>query len=229
MKAAAISAKQVRGTFDRYTDEFDRWFTRNRALYVSELKALEAAGPAGLVLDVGVGSGAFASKLKVAVGVDTSRELLKISKRRGLEVILADAGALPFRTRAFDTVVSSFTVCFVESVKSLLLESWRVLREDGRFVLGEITLDSRWGSLYSREGRKGHRFYGKARFLTFGRTRTLLRMAGFDIIKLLGTIDFGPQDVPRVQSPVELSIRRTEDVGRYGFICILAQKTSVRA
>jgi ubiquinone/menaquinone biosynthesis C-methylase UbiE len=63
----------------------------------------------------------------VSAGVDVSWELLKISKTRGLEVVLADVGALPFRNATFDAVVSSFTICFVESVSMMLAESRRVL------------------------------------------------------------------------------------------------------
>lgn len=225
MKRKTVSTELVRRTFDRYAVEFDEWFTRNKKLYASELKALQAANPTGLTLDIGVGSGVFASRLEVSIGIDSSRELLKISKRRGLEVMLADARELPFRTGAFDTVVSSFTICFVDDVNSMLMESRRLLKDDGRFILGEVTLDSLWGDLYSREGRRKHRFYGKARFLTFRRTLSLLGRTGLDVVKVFGTIDFGPRDEPRVQRPVELSGRPAKNVGRYGFICILAMPT----
>lgn len=222
VRPQTLRADRVRRTFDRHASEFDRWFTRNRKLYLSELRALRAAGPTGLSLDVGVGSGVFASKLNLSVGVDTSRELLKISKRRGLEVILAEARMLPFRTGAFDAVVSSFTICFVDDARSVLVESRRALKYNGRLILGEITLDSTWGRLYSRKGRMGHRFYGKARFLTFRRTQSLLRGAGLDVEKILGTIDFGPRDKPTVQDPIELSTRDLKDTDRYGFLCFVA-------
>ncbi len=221
-KAVAVSTEQVRRTFDRHATEFDGWFTRNRELYVSELNALEAARPTGVTLDVGVGSGVFASRLEISVGVDTSRELLKISKRRGLEVILADARYLPFRTGAFDTVVSSFTICFIGDVRTMLKESRRVLKDRGRLILGEITLDSAWGKRYSREGSRGHRFYGIATFRTFGRTLTLLGAAGFTVARVLGTIDFGPSDEPRIESPADLTGADAESIGRYGFVCIVA-------
>ena len=222
VKAGAASAEQVRRTFDRYATEFDRWFTQNGKLYASELEVLKATAPRGLSLDVWVGSGAFASKLGVSVGVDTCRELLKISRKRRLEVILADARELPFRAGAFDTVMSSFTICFVDDTESMLAESRRVVKESGRFVLGEITLDSRWGKTYSREGRKGHRFYGKARFMTFRRTLALLRGTGFEVKRVLGTISFAPSDEPLVEDPVELPVRWVKDIGRYGFLGIVA-------
>ena len=224
IEGEAASAEQVKRTFNRYAADFDYWFTKNRKLYVSELHALKAARPTGLSLDVGVGSGAFASKLKVSVGIDTSLELLKISKRRGLEVILADARKLPFRTGAFDTVVSSFTICFVDNVRLMLLESSRVLKRGGRFILGEIASDSAWGKIYSREGMKGHRFYGKARFFTFGKTMSLLGRTGFVVEKVLGTIDYRPADEPRTQNPVELSRKDPTIIRGYGFVCVVAKR-----
>jgi ubiquinone/menaquinone biosynthesis C-methylase UbiE len=195
-------------------------------VYHSEVNALKAAVPYGLTLDVGVGSGAFASKLNASVGIDISGELLKISKRRGLEVINADANSLPLRKEAFDTVISSFTICFIDDVGSMLTEVKRVLKTRGKLILGEVTLDSQWGRLYSQEGRRRHRFYGKARFLTFRETKSLLTKAGFRIERIFGTIDFLPRDKPRFQSPVKLANRDSGHTDRYGFICIVARSAN---
>lgn len=220
-----ISTNIVRKTFDNYATEFDNWFIKNKELYVSELKALKATRPKGLILDIGVGSGVFASKISASVGIDVSRQILKISQSRGLEVIQADATALPFRNHVFDTVVVTFTVCFVEDVTRMLVESSRVLKVTGMLVLGEITLDSAWGKLYSKKGKGGHRFYRVARFLTFRKTVSFLAATGFTIEKIFATLSFSPQDRPQVQEPVELSPMDYGDIKRYGFICLVAKPT----
>ena len=220
-----MSTALVRGVFDRYAAEFDAWFGENRALYLSELHALEAAGPKGLVLDLGVGSGIFASRLGTALGVDVSRKVLQLSKRRGLEVLLGDVKHLPVKDGAFDSVIISFTICFVDDAQAMLNEASRVLAGKGRLILGEITLDSGWGRLYAREGKKGHKFYSKAKFLTAKETKNLLSRAGFRIERAFGTVGFAPTEEPQVEEAARVDFGNPSEVGRYGFVCVRAKKS----
>ena len=223
-----MSTALVRGIFDRYATEFDAWFGENMTLYLSELHALEAAGPKGTILDLGVGSGIFASKLGATLGVDVSKKVLQLSKKRGLEVLLADVERLPVRDGAFDTVIISFTICFVDDAQAMLNEASRVLAEKGRLILGEITLDSEWGRLYAREGKKGHKFYSKARFLTAKETEKLLSGAGFQIERAFGTVGFAPTQEPQFEEAARIDFGDPSEVGRYGFVCIRAKKSSRR-
>ena len=214
---------QVRETFDAHAREFDAWFGENKELYLSELDALRAAGPRGNVLDVGVGSGAFASKLGVQLGVDVSRGVLELSRGRGLPVVQGDATQLPIRDNTFDTVVISFTICFVDDAMAMLKEASRVMKEDGRLLLGEITLDSSWGRLYAREGRKGHPFYSRAKFFTLAKTLALLSRAGFRTGRAYGSVSFGPTDEPKAEKAVRVDLNASS-AGRYGFVCLRASK-----
>lgn len=134
----AKSAKQL---FDRRSLDLDKWFTANRNTYPSDRAALQVAQLRGAVLDLAVDSGAF-DALGVTLGVGVSLEMLKISKRNGLEVVQAGVTHLSIRDETFDTVVSSFIVCFVNNVAAALSESKRVLRERGKLMLGEIPRDS---------------------------------------------------------------------------------------
>jgi SAM-dependent methyltransferase len=78
-------------TFDRYAERYDRWFddVPGRSVFPSELAAIElvlneAQAP---TLEVGVGTGRFAAALGVTLGLDPSREVLRIAQRRGVEVV----------------------------------------------------------------------------------------------------------------------------------------------
>lgn len=214
----------VRRIFDKYAEEFDAWFGENRGIYLSELSALKAASPVGRILDMGVGSGVFASKLGVCLGVDVSRRVLELSKDKGLEVVQADVTSLPIRGRAFDTVVISFTICFVDDALAMLKEASRVLGKKGRLILGEITLDSQWGRLYSDQGKKGHRFYSRARFFTLRETLSLLSRSGFQVTRAFGSVGFRPSEEPRVEEAARIDVRNRSDSGRYGFVCMQALK-----
>ena len=220
----STSTTQVRTIFDRHAQEFDAWFGENRKLYVSELNALKAAGPAGRILDLGVGSGVFASKLGAHLGVDVSRNILKLSRKRGLQVLQADVKYLPIRDGSFDSVVISFTICFVDDALAMLNEASRALGEKGRLILGEITRDSTWGRLYFDEGKRGHKFYSKARFFTARETLSTLAKSGFEAVRAFGTVRFAPTQKPRIERATQTDLRNPDDVRRYGFICILATK-----
>lgn len=212
--------KVIEQTFDLYAEDFDRWFNENKEIYLSELYALQASRPYGRILDIGVGSGVFASKLGVEVGIDVSVVMLEKSRKRGIDVVQADVKALPLRSGSFDTVISTFTICFVDQVQRMLEEAHRVLKRGGRFVLGEITLDSTWGKAYSRQGRAGHRFYSKASFFTYSQTVKMLSSSSFNITCVYGTLDFGPEDVPSVKTPTELQPDDYHALRRFGFIVI---------
>ena len=101
--------------------------------------------------------------------------------------------------------------------------SW-VLAEKGRLILGEITLDSGWGRLYAREGKKGHKFYSKAKFLTAKETKNLLSRAGFRIERAFGTVGFAPTEEPQVEEAARVDFGNPSEVGLYAFVCVRAKK-----
>lgn len=70
--------------FDRNWKKYDDWFEKHKVIYLSELKALRKAIPEGPGLEVGVGSGRFASLLKIKIGIDPSKNMLKFAKNEGL-------------------------------------------------------------------------------------------------------------------------------------------------
>lgn len=79
------SSKEVRELFDAYAKEYDSGYLEHPLLFESEARAINALGLRGMVLEVGVGSGAFASRLKIDVGVDLSFNMLLSAKRRERE------------------------------------------------------------------------------------------------------------------------------------------------
>ena len=164
--------------FDELAEKYDEWYDRNADLYRKELEIIER--PTGLSLEIGVGSGRFASKLGIDVGVDISERMLKIAKERGVEVVRSDAANLPFKDKTFDFVYIIFTLCFLENPERSLSEVHRVLKNGGKLVVCIIPADSGLGKIYSK---KDSPFYKIARFFKTEEAENLLRR-NFKILRV---------------------------------------------
>jgi ubiquinone/menaquinone biosynthesis C-methylase UbiE len=94
-------------------------------------------GP-GRLLDVGCGGGAHAAELAEhrwrVTGVDVSSEQLELARRRGVDVVEADAAELPFEEASFDAAVSMFTHTDVADFAGVICEVARVIRPGGPLV-----------------------------------------------------------------------------------------------
>jgi len=91
---------------------------------------------------VGTGAGAFAIALAPlvgeVVGVDIVRELLDEVRRRApenVELIEADATALPFDAASFDIVATARTLHHVPRPELVVAEAVRVLRPGGKLLV----------------------------------------------------------------------------------------------
>jgi SAM-dependent methyltransferase len=106
------------------------------------IAALELLGPGrGRLLDLGCGTGAQTIAFRDAgwdvTGLDSSEDMLRRARDRGLDVMKADASALPFEDESFDAAVSLWTHTDVEDVDdfmSLVAEAARVVRPEAPFV-----------------------------------------------------------------------------------------------
>ena len=83
--------------FENYAQKYDEWFDKNKFVYESELQAVKELLPRSENgVEIGVGSGRFAAPLNIKLGVDPSKELGKIAKKRGINIISGVAESLPF-------------------------------------------------------------------------------------------------------------------------------------
>lgn len=92
----------------------------------------------GRLLDVGCGTGFFASEMAergwIVTGVDISEDMLRFARARGADVVCADGAALPFANDSFDMVISMWTHTDVDDFAAVVREVARVLVEGGSFV-----------------------------------------------------------------------------------------------
>jgi ubiquinone/menaquinone biosynthesis C-methylase UbiE len=179
-------------SFEKYSKEYDEWFTKNRDIYQAELNAIKTLIPSeGVGIEIGVGTGRFAIPLGVKIGVEPSRKMAQISRARGIKVYEAVAEKLPFNDKTFDFVLMITTICFLDDPIKSLKECYRVLKNDGFIIIGFVDNKSKLGKKYQSR-KKNSKFYGYATFYSVKEILNLLYQINFKSILIKQTV-FDPQ------------------------------------
>ncbi len=191
------------GPFEEHAVRYDQWFERHKHAYESELLALRELVPqTPRSIEIGVGSGRFAAPLSVRFGVEPSPKMAKLSRARGIDVVLGVAEALPFENLRFDLALMVTTVCFLDDISTSFEEAYRILKPEGAFVVGFIDRDSPLGMAY--QGLKERNpFYAVATFRSVREVLTHLRDAGFVRLQIRQTVSHGPRGMASVEEPRE--------------------------
>jgi SAM-dependent methyltransferase len=174
-----------RRVFEEFAGDYDRWFDEHGAVYDAQVRMLRDAVPyAGRGFELGIGPGRFAVPLGIRDGIDPSRNLLKLAKGRGIEVIIGEGEHLPYRAEIFDYVLMMTVICFLEDPRAVLYETFRVLINGGDLILGFIEKDGEIAMQYRQEKKKG-RFLRFARFLTVDEAARFFEDAGYTGISVI--------------------------------------------
>lgn len=166
-------------TFEKHAKKYDEWFDKNKLYYESELHAIKELLPEGKNgIEVGVGSGRFAAPLGIKLGIDPSRKMGKIARKRGIEFIEGIAESLPLDDLQFDFVLMVTTICFLDDVKKAFNEAYRVLKTDGYLIIGFIDAESPLGKMYEKHKNEST-FYRDATFLSVKEVVSHMKRAHF--------------------------------------------------
>jgi len=201
--------------FDKHYKKYDAWYERNKFAYLSELGAVEKVLPKkGKGLEIGVGTGRFAVPLGIKYGIDPSKKCLEIAKKRGVKVHLGSGEKLPFGNSTFDYVAIIITLCFVRNPFKVLSETRRVLKKNGKVIIGIIDKDSFLGNFYRK---KKSIFYKQANFFNVREVVNLYKEAGFKKLSCYQTIFKLPDKIDSVGMP-------QKGFGKGGFVVISGEK-----
>lgn len=180
--------------FEELAARYDAWYQTPlgalaHALERKAIFSLAEIKNGDRVLDVGCGTGIYtlemAQRVAQVIGVDPSEAMLLIArkklKRAGCRgrFIRASAEALPFRPGVFDLALSVTSLCFVPRPDKAIHEAHRVLKSDGRLVLGELNRWSLWAFLRRLKGLFKDTVYKQAHFWSRGELEELLQRNGF--------------------------------------------------
>lgn len=194
--------KALLKVFEKHAKEYDSWYFKHPAIYESEIRVLEGFNLKGLGLEIGIGTGVFASRIGVDLGIDTSLAVLHIAKERGVEVIRALGEHLPFADKIFDYVLMVCTLCFLDKPSLVIKESFRVLKNDGSLIVCVVLKDSPWGRSYEEKKKAGHKFYSYAKFYTTHELKKLIVDQGLSIVEAKSTLSYSPSEEERFEEPL---------------------------
>ena len=203
--------------FENHLAEYEQWFEDNIYVYKSELAAIHRFIPNnGRGVEIGVGSGLFASKLGIKEGCDPSKNMLNLAAERGIEVSEGTAEKLPYMSESFDFALMVTTICFVDSVHKSLDEIRRILKPGGFVIIAFVDKNSPVGKMYLAEKDKSI-FYKDATFFSTEDVYNYLWEHDFEIAGTLQTI-FGKLDeIDKVQEP-------KREYGEGSFVVVKAVK-----
>ena len=203
--------------FDNYSDEYDDWFIINKYAFQSELNAIKKALPDnGDVVEIGIGSGIFAAPLGIKEGIDPSEAMREKAKKRGVRVMDAVAENLPYADKSKDVVLMVTTICFVDDIYKSFQEVHRVLKDDGRFIIGFVDKNSPIGKFYL-EQKDENVFYKNAIFFSTEELYEILKDTGFKINNTYQTVFGRIEEINKVQNVVV-------GYGKGSFVVIKAHK-----
>lgn len=139
------SKTRSREYFDRQAHDYDNSSDGKfvAPMYAEMLERIAGIAPASL-LDVGCGTGNLLLPLADSGislhGVDLSKEMVLVARERlagRAEVIVADAQSLPYPDECMDLIVCNASFHHYPRPGDVLREMNRVLRHDGRLLIGD--------------------------------------------------------------------------------------------
>lgn len=199
--------------FDSNAADYDNWFDRHPGLFQNECRALEKAIPAGLGVEIGVGTGRFAEVLKILAGVEPAHAMAQMAIARGITVIRGKAEELPFHNLSFDYAVMITTVCFLDDIPKAFAEAHRIIKKNGYFIVAIIDKESELGREY--EAKKAtNPWYKDARFHSTAEITGLMEQAGFTSFEYWQTLS---SDKEELNEPIP-------GWGKGSFVVIRSQK-----
>jgi len=115
--------------------------------FEQEVVIIEGIDDPDLILDIGGGGEGVIGMLRgrQAIAIDSNKRELEEAAAGPLKIVM-DATHLQFLDESFSTVTSFYTLMYIKDVekqRQAFAEVYRVLKEDGRFLIWDVILPPR--------------------------------------------------------------------------------------
>jgi predicted TPR repeat methyltransferase len=174
--------------FDNNVEEYEKWFKANDKLLNSELDAIRPLIPKiGTGIEIGVGTGIFASELGIRYGIEPSEDMAAKARERGIHVDMGKAEKLPVDDGMYEFALMVTADCFMDDVQKVFCEVRRILVDGGIFIIAFLDKATSLGELYDKN-KHLHKSYRNANFHSADDIAGFLEEAGFKIIEKKQTV-----------------------------------------
>jgi SAM-dependent methyltransferase len=163
--------------FDNLVNDYEAWFEKHPKIYEEEVKTIKTLLPKGKGIEIGVGTGRFAAPLGIKFGIEPSKKMAEVAKKRGIEVVNITAEEMDFKEE-FDFALIVTTICFVKDPLKTLQNTYKALKKGGFVIVAFVDLNSPLGRFYEKNKFKS-KFYKGATFFTKDDIIDLLTKVGF--------------------------------------------------
>jgi SAM-dependent methyltransferase len=163
--------------FDNLVTDYEEWFEKHPKIYEEEIKTIKILLPKGKGIEIGVGTGRFAAPLNIKFGIEPSKNMSEIAKKRGIEVVNITAEEMGFE-EVFDFALIVTTICFVKDPVKTLQNTYKALKKGGFVLVAFVDLNSPLGRFYEKN-KQNSKFYKEATFFTKDDIIGLLTKVGF--------------------------------------------------
>ena len=169
--------------FQEKAQSYDQWFVENEALFQSEKEAVKKMMPAredlaAPAIEIGVGTGLFASALGIEEGLEPSEDMGRVAKQRGIRVIQSPAETMPMASESYGMALMVTVDCFLADVEQAFSEVNRILVPGGWFVIAFLDRETPLGQIY-QANKDSDDLYRYATFHSAEEIRAYLEGAGF--------------------------------------------------
>ena len=142
-------------------EKYEEWFGRNGNIFESEALAIESLIPSDIdmsdSLDVGCGTGLFTVRLGIRHGVEASKQMARLCRAKGVDVMIVSADDMPYDDEQFSIAFLLGVLCYINKDHrlSLLKEIYRVLKPMGYVVVAFLQRSVGFADLYERAVSQG--------------------------------------------------------------------------
>jgi thiazole biosynthesis enzyme len=206
-KVAELIISKEESAFDTSAEDFDVWFSKNQAIFESELLAQRyfIADPEGS-LSIGCGTGIFDEQLGITLGVEPSDDMAKIARKRGMKIKVGTAEDIPYQDGTVKRVLLGTILSYVRDRKKAVTETYRILQPGGHVVVSFLAREGSYAMLYDLGSLRGEydpetapkdpyplKFVKGTHWCSVSEVTNLLQEAGFVDLKYVQTLTHHPK------------------------------------